>query len=290
MYAIAPTDPRWFDFLKENYVTGYVNFWTPTPWGLKSLEIGSRWYFKKKGGEKLICGYGTYCGIDTMTVKEAWKVFGPSNGCDSYASFKGSLGDYNAAIADDKEIGTIYLSDVVFFDEQNFIDLDAIGVDWSNSIVKFKRYIGEDKICDKNANIDIEPFKLVDKIQKRKKKIESSVREGQSEFRQKIASAYSYKCCITGEDCPDLLEAAHIQPYVSKESNHVQNGLLLRVDFHKMFDSGLLAVDEKYHVIISPQVKSEYYKSFNGKELRLPKSESDYPSIEALNLKVSELR
>src|SRR5271155_3471993 len=43
---------------------------------------------------------------------------------------------------------------------------------------------------------------------------------------------------------PDrLLEAAHISPYRGLQSNHPQNGLLLRADLHSLFDLGMLAVD-----------------------------------------------
>ena len=147
MYVISPTDINWFNFLKENYVTGLVNFWTPTPtWKLSGVKIGSKWYFKKKGRDKLICGYGIYQGIEIMTVKEAWKKFGPNNGCESYASFREKLGSYNAEISDDKQIGAISLSDVVFFDESDYKNLDALGVDWSNNTVTFKRYFDDDKI------------------------------------------------------------------------------------------------------------------------------------------------
>ena len=58
-----------------------------------------------------------------MTVKEAWKVFGPNNGCESYASFREKLCSYNAEISDDKQICAISLSDVVFFDEDKILHL-----------------------------------------------------------------------------------------------------------------------------------------------------------------------
>lgn len=291
MYVISPTDINWFNFLKENYVTGLVNFWTPTPtWKLSGVKIGSKWYFKKKGRDKLICGYGIYQGIEIMTVKEAWKKFGPNNGCESYASFREKLGSYNAEISDDKQIGAISLSDVVFFDESDYKNLDALGVDWSNNTVTFKRYFDDDKIHNSTSDWQRTPFILVPKTTKRKKATETTCREGQSEFRQEIAAAYNYRCCITNDSCPDLLEAAHIQSYISKASNHVQNGLLLRVDFHKMFDSGLLAIDSNYCIKVSPLVTSDYYQSFNGKRISLPNNMAHYPSKEALNLKMKELR
>ena len=294
MFVISPTDLNWFNFIKDNYIAGYVNFWTPTPWKISNLPIGSKWYFKKKGGGKLICGYGNFNGIKIMTIKEAWQMFGPNNGCNSFASFKKCLGSYNTYISEEKKIGAILLSDVVCFDEQYYVDLDLIGVEWSNNIVKYKKYDQEDtilsNIIEHNAEIDIPSFVLISQTAKKKKASDLSLREGQSAFRQKIASVYGYKCCITGESCPELLEAAHIQPYISKDSNHVQNGMLLRVDFHRLFDSGLLAIDEDYCVKISDLLKSSYYKKYDGCKILLPSNECYYPSKMALRLKMEELR
>lgn len=59
---------------------------------------------------------------------------------------------------------------------------------------------------------------------------------------------YNHSCCICGEKIVEVLEAAHILEYRSKKSNHVQNGLLLRRDFHRLFDLGLITVIEDYSV------------------------------------------
>jgi len=55
-------------------------------------------------------------------------------------------------------------------------------------------------------------------------------RQGQPEFRKKLLRAYNNRCAISGCDCPDTLEAAHIRPYKGKHTNHVKNGILLRSD------------------------------------------------------------
>lgn len=289
MYTIAPTDYNWFSFLKETYTTGIVNFWTPTPWNIKNVEIGSKWYFKRKGGEKFICGYGIYNGIETMTVKNAWSKFGINNGCSSFTQFKTSLSKYNDEIASEKIIGAILLSDVVFFDEKDFINLDNIGIEWSNGIVKYKTYNDSDIILPSDLE-EKSDFKLVKTTKKQKRESNINLREGQSEFRQKISKIYNYKCCITGESCPDLLEAAHIQPYISKDSNHVQNGLLLRVDIHKMFDSGLIAINKDYEIIISSKIQTDYYRNLARKHISLPDNAKNHPSKEALALREKELR
>lgn len=48
MISIAPTDIDWFNFLKSNVVHEEINFWTPTPWNVKRLKRGDKFYFMLK--------------------------------------------------------------------------------------------------------------------------------------------------------------------------------------------------------------------------------------------------
>ena len=58
------------------------------------------------------------------------------------------------------------------------------------------------------------------------------------------------------------LEAAHIVPYSNEGRHDVQNGLLLRADFHRLFDVGLVSVTPDLRVKISPRIRESW---FNGK-------------------------
>jgi putative restriction endonuclease len=109
-------------------------------------------------------------------------------------------------------------------------------------------------------------------------------RAGQALFRQRVLAAYGFRCCVTGESSLEVLDAAHIQPYVSRNSNHVQNGLALRTDLHKLFDAGLITVDDDYHVVVSDRLKSEGYAAHHGREIRVPATASNIPSREALEV------
>ena len=92
------------------------------------------------------------------------------------------------------------------------------------------------------------------------------------------------------------LVAAHIQEYYNKHSHHIQNGLLLRIDIHKLFDSGLLYIEEKnrdggeFVVHISSLVQSENYRNLEGKNISLPDEKSDWPSSAALVYKEKSFR
>lgn len=99
-----------------------------------------------------------------------------------------------------------------------------------------------------------------------------------------------HKHAFTGEATPELLEAEHIQPYIDYSSNHVQNGLYLRVDLHRLFDNGLLAIDENFRIRLSGLLKESDYWKLNGMKITLPLNAPNHPSIDALRVKLSELR
>ena len=69
---------------------------------------------------------------------------------------------------------------------------------------------------------------------------------------------------------------------MNENSNHIQNGICLRVDIHKLFDNGLISIDSDYKVVISSMLKSTEYGKINGKKIKLPQNKSYYPSPTAL--------
>ena len=87
-------------------------------------------------------------------------------------------------------------------------------------------------------------------------------RLGQGAFRVLVTDAYKRRCAITGEKTLPVLEAAHIVPFAQSGSHQISNGLLLRSDFHKLFDLGYVTVDRDFRVKVSPRIREEW---FNGK-------------------------
>jgi hypothetical protein len=95
--------------------------------------------------------------------------------------------------------------------------------------------------------------------------------------------AYGGCCAIT--DCPveAALNAAHIMPYLGAKTDHSSNGLLLRVDIHKLFDSRHLGINPGTKTVeISPILRNTCYQELSGKPLRLPKSKTERPNYKAL--------
>jgi hypothetical protein len=108
-------------------------------------------------------------------------------------------------------------------------------------------------------------------------------RRGQSAFRQALIDAYDGRCAITGCAVLDVLEAAHITPYLGPQTNHVTNGLLLRADLHTLFDLNLIAINPVYFkLIVDPRLLSSAYLKLQGRKIRLPTGNNDYPSKKAL--------
>lgn len=297
MFAISPNDLDWFEFMKNSGFIGEINFWTPTPWNISRLSKGDRLYFMLKSPIRKIGGFGEFQEYANLTVPEAWKRFGKKNGCGSKQELVDRLDKYKNRHSVDKEststseIGCIVLTNAEFWDDDSFLDLNNYGIEFSPNVVKIKYFDQPNPLINANKVEDNYKFNLIQSpkpVSKKNRIIPERI--GQGIFRTKVFKAYGEKCCISGVGTPELIEAAHIQPYINQESNHIQNGLLLRVDLHKLYDNGLLYITEDFRVEISSQVQEDYYKGFHGRQISLPRVKIDYPSTVALMSRKSEFR
>ena len=93
-------------------------------------------------------------------------------------------------------------------------------------------------------------------------------RPAQGNFRSALLGRYGGECCITGCRVDTLLEAAHIIPYMGDHSDDVTNGLLLRVDLHRLFDAHLVTISPTtFTVEVAVEVDDAEYQAFHGKRL-----------------------
>jgi putative restriction endonuclease len=108
-------------------------------------------------------------------------------------------------------------------------------------------------------------------------------RRGQKQFREKLLEAYGGRCAITGCDLVEVLEAAHIVPYMGPATDDVQNGLLLRADIHTLFDLGLITLEpESLKVLLAPSLSVTSYRELAGIRVQMPSDSCQRPSIDAL--------
>ncbi|PSB37495.1 HNH endonuclease [Aphanothece minutissima] len=113
---------------------------------------------------------------------------------------------------------------------------------------------------------------------------EIACRQGQPAFRRELLKAYERRCAITRCVQVEVLDAAHITPYLGPETNHVQNGLLLRTDIHTLFDLGRMAIDTSdMTVVVHDLLHGSEYMKLSGSPLRVPSDKFLRPSKQALD-------
>lgn len=93
-------------------------------------------------------------------------------------------------------------------------------------------------------------------------------RRGQLVFRRSLIETYGGKCVFSNCAIVEILEAAHIYPFMDGPTNDVSNGLLLRADLHTLFDLRLVSVDPKKRTVATcPKLKESEYFKLNGRPL-----------------------
>lgn len=286
MIAIAPTNKEWFNSLRsrQNKINDF-NFWTPTPWNIKQLSKGDKFYFLLKSPFRKIGGYGQFKYYENLSINNAWNKFGKSNGVNDLKELIDKTSSYmkknskDQVLDNDYQIGCIVLENPIFFEDEEFIELEDVGLDFSKNIVKLK-YFNED--INENKKDNKNKFILVSEENAEYTTSKSKKRKGQGKFRDLLMQAYEGACAITGENCFEVLEAAHIQPYINEDSNNVTNGILLRCDLHSLFDEGLITIDKNYKVILSNQLISNGYEKYQNTKIMLPKNKDNYPDSLAI--------
>lgn len=109
------------------------------------------------------------------------------------------------------------------------------------------------------------------------------LRRGQGKFRKALLNAYERRCAVTGCNTEEVLEAAHIIPYMGgDDSNRCDNGLLLRADIHTLFDLGLLWINREMKVEIAHPLKDTEYGKLQGKKIWLPTDSALRPHFKHL--------
>ena len=112
--------------------------------------------------------------------------------------------------------------------------------------------------------------------------LEVVLRPGQLRFRRLLLQAYDC-CCVSGCRFRDTLEAAHIMPYKGPSFDHVQNGLLLRADLHRLYDQLLFSIDPgTFTVRASRFLRNSDYAWLEGVAFRRPQNSQCAPSQKAL--------
>ncbi len=94
----------------------------------------------------------------------------------------------------------------------------------------------------------------------------------QQKFKENLINKYK-KCVVTGGDCLDELEGAHIIPFCQdKNNNSISNGLLLKSTIHKTFDKYKWAINPSNLLIeVKKNVNAGEIEAYEGKKVELDK-------------------
>jgi putative restriction endonuclease len=270
------TDNDWYTFLSER---GFdeVNFWQPS--GLPpftTLPAGTTFLFKLKRPFNHIAGGGYFVSFSKLPLNMAWEAFGQKNGAATYLEVEQRIRRLSSGERSVLEIGCSVLVQPFFFERKDWIPMP----NWSPNIVK-----GLDLVAESTAEYGGPRYG---------EQFLTRSRLGQGAFRVLVSEAYGKRCAITGESTLPVLEAAHIKPYELEGPHKITNGMLLRSDFHKLFDAGLVTVTPELRVRVSDRIREQY---FNGKAYYrlhdqplavIPKLASQQPDPEFLRWHLTE--
>jgi Predicted restriction endonuclease len=297
-FYLAVTDNFWFSYLSR-LRPDEINFWQPGgSQTFAAIEPGAPFLFKLHSPQNFIVGGGFFVRHSFLPLSLAWDSFGIKNGTSDFQTFKNQIFKYrakNGKTEIDPVIGCIILTSPFFFEKSDWIPIPA---DWKPNIVQGKTYdtnnvIGRtlwDQVQERlNQQVIISNDKAIQIAEEANRYGEGYIihpRLGQGAFRVMVTEAYQRRCAITGEKTLPVLNAAHIRPYSENGPNQVSNGLLLREDFHTLFDRGYVTITNDYRVEVSKRIKEDFgngqeYYALHGKRLLiLPENIDEQPSKE----------
>ncbi len=290
---VGITDFEWFKTLKQANCDE-INFWKPGGrTNFKALHEGDMFLFKLHSPQDYIVGGGFFLNFSILPSSLAWEAFGIANGAKNLSELTSRIYKYkktNRLSDPDPQIGCIILAMPFYLDERDWIPVPN---DWNRNIVQGKTYNAFE------ATGQALFAQVQDKLRKQEV-VQSIVKEGSSAYRYGkeqlikprigqgafkvlITDAYQRRCAITGEKTLPVLEAAHIKPYSLNGPHAINNGLLLRRDFHTLFDRGYITVDKSLTVEVSHRIKEdfgngkEYYAHHGSKLIILPERREQLP-------------
>jgi len=302
---VGITDDRWYHFLSGRPDLDEVNFWQPSgSQSFRALTPGEPFLFKLHSPNNFIVGGGYFARFSLLPLSFAWETFGPKNGAATLAEMRQRIGRYRKdALTEtaDTTIGNIVLVQPFFLHRNDWIPIPD---DFKRGIQKGKTYrldsspgrelweearvrsdIGLPPTAENFAFVD-EPRVMPGSAMYGEARL-MRPRLGQGAFRVSITEVYGRRCAITGEKALPTLEAAHIRPVAEHGEHRIDNGLLLRSDVHRLFDSGYVTVAPDFRFRVSQRLKKDFdngepYYPLEGLSIRLPQAAEDRPLREFL--------
>lgn len=299
-FFLAVTNFDWFSFLKQEQAVE-ANFWVPNAIPFRALQPGAHLLFKIKAPHNAIGGGGIFLGYRSFGIAQAWQFLEKGNGAPSLDVLRRNIfGTYwNTKSTLQSTIGSILLEDTVFFERKNWIQIPA---SWKKNISRGRKYTHDEspeitRLWERYAalrhtysspSVSTLPLAFADPEATNGNAFLNKSRQGRGLFRVQVMEAYQGRCAITGENTPLVLQAAHIVPIYRGGQHSICNGMLLRSDFHTMFELGYLSVrPDDYTILVSSALHDFYvdgvpYNARENQKIYLPQEQEHWPSPEYL--------
>lgn len=297
---VGVTDADWFEFLSHRPELAEVNFWQPS--GNKrfqALSPGELFLFKLHAPNNYIVGGGFFATSSLLPVSIAWETFGEMNGVASLEEMRHRVAKYRRIAPrphEDYTIGNVVLSNTFFLQREAWIPIPA---DFSLNIVSGKRYdldVGSGRQIAAALEIALQGGAAVSAQQVVAEGITRRMfsdpalarrRLGQGGFRLVVTENYNRQCAVTREHTLVVLEAAHIRPVTTGGEHQASNGLLLRSDVHRLFDTGYVTVTPDYTFRVSRRLEDEWrngkvYYALDSQPIHVPRLPELRPDRDAL--------
>lgn len=157
-------------------------------------------------------------------------------------------------------------------------------ISWKDGVFTLESTTLVESDTTANLTADYSTTYSPDGVEDNRKRIlrEIAQRQGQGGFRSGLLTAYEGRCAITNYAVEEVLEAAHITPYLGPETNHISNGLLLRSDLHSLWDRGLIYLCDDLKLNLKPSLATSEYAPLKGKKIRNTTGGAPKLSIDAI--------
>ena len=308
--VVANTDYGWFSHFRPKDQLAHfdeVNFWQPSSrQNFGALRRGQPFFFRLKKPHYAVAGFGLYARFDRLPVRLAWDVFGQLNGFPDEATFRSALTRYRSTTADPlaRGLNCIVHQEVVFLPSRDWVSWGN-PEGWSRNLVSFKRFdlakgaghrLAEVLASSNHQSLPEfgHEFKPLDMDKRNFKFVPRAERPGQRAFKLQLLDAYDRQCAVTTEHALPVLDAAHIQPYRGRDSDHPQNGIILRSDLHRLYDRGYLTITPDLKLEVSQRLRDEFnngkrYYELHGNQIVVPADPHLAPSRSALDWHASHV-
>jgi hypothetical protein len=128
---------------------------------------------------------------------------------------------------------------------------DEFHRDWNGLVLLANKIVTELKPTERAEQPLVQPHGPSERVANVKQRLH------QSFFRDAVLSSYNTRCCVTGLPIVECLVAGHIIPWSVDERRRADptNGLCLSATFDRLFDSGLVTIEDDLTLCVSKRLR-----------------------------------